>query len=189
MVAKKNNFFTDTDLELISTIDTRDIKSDIYARLWGLGNLLGKRIESELFNIGLTIAQFLVMYLLYLKFDRTTPAVITKRTALKKHTVSRVVSALEDSGIVKRTVHPKDRRTILVSLTAKGNVLASKIVQEATGDPSPKPEDSKKNPAAVALGRLGGLKGGKSRASSLSAERRKEIARKAAQARWGTSQK
>ena len=41
-----------------------------------------------------------------------------------------------------------------------------------------------KNPAAVALGRLGGLKGGKARAESLSAKKRKEIAQKAAKARW-----
>lgn len=41
-----------------------------------------------------------------------------------------------------------------------------------------------KNPAAVALGRLGGAKGGKARAKSLSAEKRSEIARKAARARW-----
>ena len=41
-----------------------------------------------------------------------------------------------------------------------------------------------KNPAAVALGRLGGLKGGKARAAKLSAEDRSEIARKAAIARW-----
>jgi len=44
-----------------------------------------------------------------------------------------------------------------------------------------KPE---KNPAAVALGRLGGLKGGKARAEKLSAKKRKEIAQKAAKARW-----
>ena len=41
-----------------------------------------------------------------------------------------------------------------------------------------------KNPAAVELGRLGGKKGGKARAEKLSPERRKEIARKAAKARW-----
>ena len=41
-----------------------------------------------------------------------------------------------------------------------------------------------KNPAAVELGRLGGKKGGKARAEKLSPERRKEIARKAANARW-----
>ena len=41
-----------------------------------------------------------------------------------------------------------------------------------------------KNPYAVALGRLGGLKGGKARAARLSPERRTEIAKKAAQARW-----
>ncbi len=41
-----------------------------------------------------------------------------------------------------------------------------------------------KNPAAVALGRLGGLKGGKARAEKLSAKKRKAIAKKAAQVRW-----
>jgi hypothetical protein len=45
-------------------------------------------------------------------------------------------------------------------------------------------EAEEKNPAAVTLGRLGGLKGGKARAAKLSPRRRKEIARKAAQARW-----
>ena len=42
----------------------------------------------------------------------------------------------------------------------------------------------KKNPAAVALGKLGGLKGGKARAEKLTKEQRVEIARKAAKARW-----
>jgi hypothetical protein len=42
----------------------------------------------------------------------------------------------------------------------------------------------KKNPAAVALGKLGGPKGGPARAAALSPERRREIARKAANARW-----
>jgi hypothetical protein len=42
----------------------------------------------------------------------------------------------------------------------------------------------KKNPAAVALGRLGGLKGGRARAEALSAKRRREIAQKAARKRW-----
>jgi hypothetical protein len=56
------------------------------------------------------------------------------------------------------------------------NVLAAAIVRAATnGD---------KNPAAVALGRMGGLKGGKARAEALSAKRRSEIAKKAAQTRW-----
>ena len=43
----------------------------------------------------------------------------------------------------------------------------------------------KKNPAAVALGRLGGLKGGKARAEKLSPERRSEISRQGALKRWG----
>jgi hypothetical protein len=41
-----------------------------------------------------------------------------------------------------------------------------------------------KNPAAVALGRLGGAKGGKARAAALTPEQRREIAKKAAAARW-----
>lgn len=45
--------------------------------------------------------------------------------------------------------------------------------------------EAAKNPAAVSLGRLGGLKGGKARANALSPEKRAEIARKAAAARWG----
>lgn len=67
------------------------------------------------------------------------------------------------------------------------NVLASHIVEQATGETKPKPQDAKKNPAAVALGHLGGLKGGKARASKLTPEQRKEIAQKAAQARWHKS--
>jgi len=59
------------------------------------------------------------------------------------------------------------------------NLLASQIVAEATDD-----KTIIKNQAAVALGHLGGLKGGKARAEKLSPERRKEIARKAAQKRW-----
>lgn len=65
------------------------------------------------------------------------------------------------------------------------NVIASQIVSEATEEePTTKPT-KEKNPAAVALGRLGGLKGGKARARKLSPAKRKEIAQKAAQARWG----
>ena len=44
-----------------------------------------------------------------------------------------------------------------------------------------------KNPAAVELGRLGGLKGGKARAAKLSPEQRSEIAKKAARVRWKRS--
>jgi hypothetical protein len=73
------------------------------------------------------------------------------------------------------------------------NQLAKLVVCLATGeatDPAaselapetPKPE---KDPAAVALGRRGGLKGGKARAATMTPEQRSEVARKAAAARWG----
>jgi hypothetical protein len=67
-------------------------------------------------------------------------------------------------------------------------VTAFRVVQEATGQAEPKEAEPKftegKNPHAVALGRLGGLKGGKARFQKLTPEERKEIARKAAHARW-----
>ena len=64
------------------------------------------------------------------------------------------------------------------------NILASKIVGKTTED-KPEPEESDdKNPHAVVLGRLGGLKGGPARAKKLTPGRRKEIASKAAKARW-----
>jgi hypothetical protein len=58
-------------------------------------------------------------------------------------------------------------------------INAFRVVQEATGQ-----TELLKNPNAVALGRLGGLKGGKARANSMTPEQRKAIAQKAAKARW-----
>jgi hypothetical protein len=63
------------------------------------------------------------------------------------------------------------------------NESAHRIVREATGD-AHVPDSEPKNPAAVELGRLGGLKGGRARAEKLSKAERSEIARKAAKARW-----
>jgi len=64
------------------------------------------------------------------------------------------------------------------------NQLAKAIVEEATGESLAPPPAPKKNPAAVELGRLGGLKGGKARANKLTPEQRQEIAKKGAKARW-----
>ncbi len=88
-------------------------------------------------------------------------------------------------GMPKRSSKKKQPRD--------ANQLAKAIVDEATGDAPDEgaeeaPADEGKNPAAVALGRLGGKKGGKARAAKLTKEQRSEIARKAAAARWGRSQ-
>lgn len=64
------------------------------------------------------------------------------------------------------------------------NQLAKSIVDQATDEEPKEPEESEKNPAAVALGRLGGLKGGAARARKLTPEERSAIAKKAAAARW-----
>lgn len=65
--------------------------------------------------------------------------------------------------------------------------VARNVVEQAIGerlDGSPLPPKPKKNPAAVALGKLGGAKGGRARAEKLSAAKKKRIAKKAAMARW-----
>ncbi len=70
------------------------------------------------------------------------------------------------------------------------NLLAKSIVGEATMENLlDKAVENGKNPAAVLLGRLGGLKGGKARAAKLSVEQRKEIAKKAATERWKDNKK
>jgi hypothetical protein len=63
--------------------------------------------------------------------------------------------------------------------TEAKNTDSGQLLKETRG------KTVQKNPAAVVLGRLGGLKGGKARAAKLSAQKRKEIAQKAAKARWG----
>lgn len=68
------------------------------------------------------------------------------------------------------------------------NSLAFRIMQESTGQAlkfDPNEAEGTKNPAAVALGRLGGLKGGHARAAALTKKRRVEIAAAASHARWG----
>lgn len=73
------------------------------------------------------------------------------------------------------------------------NKLAQAIVNEATNQEGsleePRPEDEGKDPAAVALGRKGGLKGGKARAAKMTRRQRSESARKAALARWRSETK
>ena len=67
------------------------------------------------------------------------------------------------------------------------NQWAKHMVDIATGDVEdrePTPEEQGKDPAAVSLGRRGGLKGGKARSDTLTPERRREIAKSAAASRW-----
>ena len=69
------------------------------------------------------------------------------------------------------------------------NQLGKMIVDISVGeveDRAPTPEEEGKDPAAVSLGRRGGLKGGRARADRLTAIQRKRIAQKAAKARWAT---
>jgi hypothetical protein len=67
--------------------------------------------------------------------------------------------------------------------------VARRVVEQAIGEhldgtPLEKPDEGK-NPHAVALGRMGGQKGGIARAKKLSPRKRRDIARKAAKSRWG----
>lgn len=62
--------------------------------------------------------------------------------------------------------------------------IVDQIIAETENEDALEQTRPEKNPAAVALGRLGGLKGGKARAEKLTAKKRSEIAKKAAAARW-----
>jgi hypothetical protein len=73
--------------------------------------------------------------------------------------------------------HPKRPRDV--------NQWAKHMVDLATGAAQEPDPDQGKDAAAVNLGRRGGLKGGKARAAKMTPQRRAEIARKAAKARWG----
>lgn len=80
-------------------------------------------------------------------------------------------------GMPKRSSihkHPQDESQL-------AKAILDLVIDESESAPEEKPQ---KNLAAVALGRLGGLKGGKARAEKLSPKKRKAIAKKAAQARW-----
>jgi hypothetical protein len=77
----------------------------------------------------------------------------------------------------KRSSKKKPRDLSLLAASTVGGATTEDI--EPEGD-----EGRGKNPHAVALGRLGGLKGGRARAARLAPEERRQIARKAAEARW-----
>lgn len=83
----------------------------------------------------------------------------------------------------KRTTTPKRTGT-----PHDFTVVARRVVEQAIGetlDGEPLPDkDAGKNPAAVALGKLGGAKGGRARAEALTPAKRKAIAKKAASVRW-----
>ncbi len=69
------------------------------------------------------------------------------------------------------------------------NQLAKSIVDLSIGEAEESNPDEGKDPAAVALGRKGGLKGGKARAANMTKKERSEAASKAAKARWENSKK
>lgn len=78
-----------------------------------------------------------------------------------------------------RSSKPKDHDFTTIAR----RVVEQSIGEKLDGSPLDDPHAGK-NPAAVALGKLGGAKGGKARAAALSAKQRKLIAKKAAEARW-----
>jgi hypothetical protein len=82
-----------------------------------------------------------------------------------------------------RSSKPKDHDFATV---ARG-VVEQAIGEKLDGTPLDDPNKGK-NPAAVALGKLGGAKGGRARAEALSPAKRKAIAKKAAKARWDRSE-
>jgi hypothetical protein len=81
-----------------------------------------------------------------------------------------------------RSSKPKDHDFMTLGRKAVEQIIGEKLNGEPLDDPN-----AGKNPAAVALGKLGGAKGGAARAASLTKSQRSEIAKVAAQARWKKS--
>lgn len=73
------------------------------------------------------------------------------------------------------------KRSSMQDIDLQASEVLAAVAEEAVRQPL-------KNPAAVALGRMGGLKGGRARAYALTAEQRVEIAKKGALARWGVKE-
>lgn len=113
---------------------------------------------------GAVVGQFEICYVV-------TLLPMPSRSSIAMLDISGHIGNMSDS---KRPSRPRDP-----------NQLAKLITDIATGDVDDRPttEDGR-DLAAVMLGRLGGLKGGKARAASMTSERRSEIARKAAETRW-----
>jgi hypothetical protein len=84
---------------------------------------------------------------------------------------------------------PTRARTNKKKRPTDSNLLARSVIEDLIGEkwdgtPLEKPPERQKNPAAVALSRLGASKGGKARAESMTAKQRSASAKKAAKARW-----
>ena len=109
-----------------------------------------------------------------------------------KSTFGRVRQCLSLKFLGLKVVQMAEHTSLTMSKrSSKGrldlNQLAKSIVDHATGEETAALEQPEKNPAAVALGRLGGRKGGKARAANLTSGERQKIAKKAAFARWRKS--
>ena len=78
----------------------------------------------------------------------------------------------------------KDKKKIPTDINQLTRLVADQAAKETTESQPTEKQIKEKNAAAVALGRLGGLKGGKARAERLDPEYRKKIAKKAAMTRW-----
>lgn len=88
-----------------------------------------------------------------------------------------------------RTTIPVDERIAEWhnhAMPKRSSINAQSISEQVAQEAEAQPE---KNPAAVALGRMGGLKGGRARAAKLTPAKRKAIAKKAASARWSAPKK
>jgi hypothetical protein len=83
-----------------------------------------------------------------------------------------------------RSSNPKPPKRA-IKATQDENLVAHRVFGEFLDKADPDAAPPAKNPAAVALGKLGGAKGGPARAAKLSPKKRAAIAKKAAKARWG----
>jgi DNA-binding MarR family transcriptional regulator len=101
-------------------------------RLWALGILLGELMQRGLGERGITLARASVLTLLD-RAGASTQRSLSRILRVTPRNITGLVDALEGEGLVARSPHPSDRRATLVSLTERGQALATALRTDQDG--------------------------------------------------------
>ncbi len=117
--------------EYLRLIKTDDPIWDSFIHLASVGDMVHRYFSNRLARIGLTRPKFTILYNLRAGFGTVTPSFISKRIPRAKHTISKAITELENDNMVERRINPKNRRSILISLTEKGEQKADEAIAYA----------------------------------------------------------
>lgn len=113
-----------------------DMADDLGLMLLDSSRRLKWNMTSRLMDVGLTFPQWMVIYDIsgrnatVTDGSDCTPATISGRLNVDRPTISGIIERLEKNGWVFRSVHPEDRRSCIINLTAKAQELVSELEQQ-----------------------------------------------------------